>query len=946
MTDHPETLTADPQVLRPRRALRACFGAVIAALCVSACGQPASGPVTEPATTNTTEAEPTAQPPADPLAELRAEAPDGPLPQGVTPTAYTLDLVLNPRQERFSGVAQITLMLDEAMEGVWLHGKLLDVPLASVDTGATDTGAADQVPAIYTEVLDSGVARVSFREAVGPGEVTLTLRYTAAFDTQLAGLFRVQEGADWYALVKSESIQARRAFPGFDEPRFKTPFDISLTVFEGDVALSNTPVAAREPAAAGGERVVFETTPPLSTYLLSMAVGPFEEVAHPGLAPTDIRPRAVPVSGWARRGKGADMNYIMSLTTAMVEAFETKLGAPYPYAKLDIIAAPDWPSGATELAAAPTYREDIILVGDDPAAGAARRVFEIHAHEIAHMWFGDFVTMPWWDDLWLKEAFAVWGEAVAGMIMEPDAGFEMDPVRNALRGFESDALASARAVREPIAGNDDIRNAYDSITYSKGPAILAMAESYLGERVWQEGLQAYFVRFADGVADADDFYALMGEVSGDPRVAAMLESFIERPGAPLVTAELMCDDEEGPRVALSQSRYAPLGSSISPTETWTAPVCVRAVFDEESQARACVLMTDPTAVIALESRACPAWMMPNADADGYYRFGMDAAGWSALEAAFDDLTPREALAVVDSAAAAFEAGEVDAAALLRLFERAAEHPNRHVATAPLDALDRIRGAVAEASPQTEAYLAAFVQRVYGPRLRTLRDREPTPERALLASRLERSLALSGRDAELRADLAARAAAFVGLDRARDPEALSSDDYGLAVRVAAEDLGAPFVDAVLASRIEIDDPAFDRAALSALAYADAPDVAARLRAYALSDAAPARDAYSLILGQTRNADTRAAAWAWLDDNFAEVVQKVPAQWRRNLPRMAAAFCSSDKAAELDALFETKGALAPGHGRALDQTREAIALCAALRTAKAEEFAAALQASANP
>lgn len=860
-------------------------------------------------------------------------APNGKLPEGVRPLHYQLDLTIDPREERFGGTAAIRIELDEPSDGFWMHGNNLDVQAITV----TPEGG-EPVPATYEQVLDSGVARIGFAETVPAGEATLTVVYDAPFDPALSGMFRVQEGEAWYSLVKSESIQARKAFPGFDEPRFKTPFDVTLTIPEGNVAIGNSPTTSREPAGDGMERVRLETTRPLPTYLISLAVGPFEEYEIADLPPNDIRERAVPLSGWARQGKATEMAAIMGLTRSFIETYERVTGIPYPYTKLDVIAAPDWPSGATELAGAPSYREDIILSAGPPSPRQQRRIVGIHAHELSHMWFGDYVTPPWWDDLWLKEAFAVWAEPIAASDLFPDAGYELDAQRTAISGMRADSLASARAVRQQIESNDDIRNAYDGITYSKGAAVLNMTAAYLGQEKWRAGLNRYFREFADGVADSRDFFRVMGEAAGDADFEESLKGFIERPGLPLLETELVCNGTDGPRVAVRQSRYAPLGSPIESAMQWIVPVCI-AHGGDEGHGETCALVRETTAGIPLTTGACPAWIMPNAGGDSYYRFALPADQWSALIAHFGELAPAEALMAVDSASAAFEAGAAHADVLLNVIEAAAASDDPAIAGAPLDSLGRYVSDLTEEGSEARADATAFAAGLYRERYVALQDAQDEEAR-VLHQRLQDFLALTARDQALRTHLADAAAAFVGMEGDPDPEALTADEYRAAARVAVEDIGPSFVNAFLEARDAIDVPAFESSAMYALGWSDDPETAARLRELALAEATEPGDAFRILSAQMANDETRDAAWNWLREHPEAVSRKVPSQYRRRVPGLGGAFCDASRIAEVDAFAEEHAALFPGYERGIAQAKERIALCQAFREAKAEELRAEL------
>ena len=338
---------------------------------------------------------------------LQAQAPVGPLPRVASPLSYDLTLRVDPRELNFGGTAVIRVSLSEAAGGIWLHGQGLDVSAVRLRAGAAEFEGR------WVDVLPSGVAWLSFQRRLVPGEVTIEIDYTAPFDANLSGLFRVEEQGDAYALAKSESVQARKFLPGFDEPRYKAPFKVSLIIPEDDVAITNSPELRREPADEGFVKIDYKETRPLPTYLLSLAVGPFDEVEVAPMPPNDIRSWSVPLKGYTRVGRGEQIAYALETAPEIVRVFEEAFKVPYPYEKLDIVAAPQWPSGATELAAAITYRETRILYGESSGPAVRRSLLDVHSHEIAHMWFGDLVTPPWWDDLWLKEAFASWGTMVS-----------------------------------------------------------------------------------------------------------------------------------------------------------------------------------------------------------------------------------------------------------------------------------------------------------------------------------------------------------------------------------------------------------------------------------------------------------------------------------------------------------------------------------------------------
>ncbi|MEM7663033.1 MAG: M1 family metallopeptidase [Pseudomonadota bacterium] len=862
---------------------------------------------------------------------LETPAPFGRLPSNVRPVAYEVELRVDPRETTFGGVANIAVELDHPSDGVWLHGN--DLRVASVFANGNE--------ATYEEVLDTtGVSRIIFDRFFPVGTVDLEITYEADFDRNLAGLFRVEEQGDAYALAKSESIQARRFLPGFDEPGFKAPFDISLIVPEGYEAISNTPAISRSAASEDGfDVVVFDTTRPLSTYLLSVAVGPFDVVEYPDIPNNDVRDTAIPLRGFARRGRGEDLKRALDTTAELVEIFETALNQPYPYKKLDIVAAPAWPSGATELAGAITYRESRILLDENSGPAAYRAMLQIHTHEIAHMWFGNLVTPPWWDDLWLKEAFATWGTPLSLTQFRPDAGHDVDATVRAISAMDLDSLVSTRAVREDILRNRNIRNAYDSITYSKGMAVIAMADTFFGPDLFRLALGRYIAEFADGEADSPNFYDVIGRVTGEPKMTEVFESFVEQKGVPLLSVAPVCEPERR-GVILEQSRYAPLGSRIDTADTsWKIPLCVAYGLADGTRGRKCSILEDKMKTfLEFEAQSCPSYILPNADGAGYFRWSLAADSWTSLTENFDELSTSEALSTVDSAVAAFKSGESDVDSLITVMEVAARYRDRRVAIAPMSTLEYLVNSLGGANGIEQ--LRSFAAGLYRPEFNELKDSNNADE-VVLAAQLESFLALTAKDEEIRRELAENAVRFIGLRGDRDPAALTSDRYEAALIVGVQDLGAEFFEALVGAGDSIDDPRFDAARAVALSATIDSELSQEVRDLALSGSLGPRETDDLIRGQMFNPETRDATWNWLRANYSELVGQLPSQWRRRTPDYASVFCDVDKVGELEVFFEEVGDLAPGYERALAQTAESIELCAALKEARADELIEALQ-----
>lgn len=850
-------------------------------------------------------------------AVLAGIAPEGRLPATAYPLAYRVALDIDPRRTDFSGRVEIDIGLRNAANGIWLHGLGLDV------LSVTARAGGETLEAEWYQVSDTGVAWVGFPRRLEASRLTLAIDYQAAFDTGLAGLFRVQSQGQWYALAKSESIQARRFLPGFDEPGFKAVFDVALTIPEGMQAIANTPETARAPAGEGFQTLYFAPTRPLSTYLLSVAVGGFEKVVREDLPPGPYREAPVPLAGFARPGKAGELAFALDLTPQMVAIFEDMLAQPYPYDKLDLVAAPQWPSGATELAGAITYREGRLLVGPNAGPGLKRSVSEIHAHEIAHMWFGNLVTPPWWDDLWLKEAFATWSETAVLSLMEPGAGHELTAISDGLRAMALDSLDGARAVAEPVARNADVRSAYDAITYSKGQAVIRMIDTYFGPETLRPALGRYIADHADGEADSDDFYRSVSKASGEPAIGEVFRSFVTRPGVPLVSVETVCGRGSA-KLRLSQSRYRPIGSALSSGEgEWTIPVC--SVWkDGANQGRACTLLDREAKTIDLPGTVCPQWVVANAGGAGYYRFDPGPESWQALTGDLPALEASEALVSLDSAWAGVLSGRLPAGIYLDLLGAGLRHEEPSVLMAALAAWEEI-------FRRLDGGDGALRERAAGQLAGVSAGPGDEAEMRLTAFRA-RFLADEGLRAGLRAQLDAFLNGRAGLP---------TDLYLTALRIDVEDGGRPAFERARQLILTEDDALLKQAAADAIGAApetwQGDEIIDLIRAGAVSQ----QVTYSVLAGLMQNPRQREHVWAIIAADLPGLAVHLPAQTRRAMARLAGPLCDASRASELSGLFAGGERILAGHERALAETRQSLIQCEAQR----DHLEAALAALAD-
>jgi cytosol alanyl aminopeptidase len=387
--------------------------------------------------------------------------------QDVSPTHYQAELNLNPDQQQFSGTIQIGLDVRKPLTTLWLNASNLAIGQASLTAAGTS-----RVP----KVSSSGMDFISFQfdTPVPAGPAELRIEYTGKVRRDTGGVFRLQDLGNWYILTQFESTDARAAFPCFDEPAYKVPWQLTLHVPAQYQAVSNT-LVARETSEGNTRTYVFKETKPLPSYLIAFAVGPWEFV-DAGTAGKNH----VPVRIVVPKGRKEEAQYAAEVTATILTRLEDYFGIPYPYEKSDQVPIPA-PFGAMENAGMVTYGQSLLLAKPATDSIQRQRNYAITAaHELAHQWFGDLVTTAWWNDIWLNEAFATWMEQKIPAEWKPEWKTSLDDVQTLLGAERQDSLVSARKIRQEIVSKGDIDNAFDGITYDKGAAVIGMFERWMG----------------------------------------------------------------------------------------------------------------------------------------------------------------------------------------------------------------------------------------------------------------------------------------------------------------------------------------------------------------------------------------------------------------------------------------------------------------------------------
>jgi alanyl aminopeptidase len=845
-----------------------------------------------------------------------------------------MTLGIDPSAKEVTGEGEIDLVRDVgSAPPLYLHGEKLRIESAVFVPAAP---GAPAIPLSTTELPDGMLAFLPLdaTRTLPAGRGTLRLRWRAPLVRDDAkGAFVQELDGVPYAFSQFEPLGARRVFPCFDEPAFKVPWQLTLLVPRGLVALSNTPVAAERDDGLL-HRVEFAPTPALPSYLVAFAVGPFEMLdAGKTAAGAPIRV-AVP------RGHAEEAAIPVEDTAPLLARLEDYFGTPYPFAKLDLVPIPDtaWFS-AMENPGLITYYAPILLTKPADRTYLDRRVYALTAaHEMAHQWFGDLVTMAWWDDTWLNEGFAAWMSTRIVAAWKPEWHEDLRAVVSRTRVMTIDSRAASRRVREPADDWNGFEDAFDGITYTKGQAVIAMIERWVGPEVFQKGIRLDLARHARGNARYDDLVAALGEASGRD-VGLVFGDFVNRTGVPYVDFSLVCEAGHKPRLELRQERFVPLGSTLDRGRTWHVPISVRWQAGRAS-GRAQTVLEGTTGHLELDAPACPDWVMPQDGATGYYRWKLAGAPFERLRSArvLRSLPAAERLEVASSIGALVSAGELPYRRSVEMAMALADDPERQVRELAIAAGSGWEDWLA---PDLLPTYRAWVRKTFGRATQkaglTPRPGESEDER-MLRGRLLRRMVDDGNDPALSGEVTARA--WKWLD---DRTSLAPELVDTVLDLAALRGDARLHDRYLAEARKAN-AAHDQAArvrfIQALASFRDLELARRSRELVLGDELPILESYRLLWAGT---DTRAGqkeAFDFLVAHYDAIMARLPAEMRVNLLSVGST-CEAAGLARAKEFFAARVPREVSGPRAYASFVEREELCIARHSADLDSFVAFLR-----
>jgi puromycin-sensitive aminopeptidase len=797
------------------------------------------------------------------------------LPRGIAPRRY--DLVVTPDLDAsaFEGEVTIEAEVLEATETIVMHSVDLDLSSVWVRSGDGTT-------------IDAGVGHDSEHETITldlgrtlePGEIEIHLAFRGELNDHLVGFYRSTFRRDdtemELAVTQFESTHARRAFPCFDEPAFKAVFGITLVVADDLLAVSNAAEIDRVPDGEGRVRVRFADTMVMSTYLVAFVVGPLETTET---VVVDGRDRPIPLRVVHMPGQGELCEFALEVAAAGLRFFEDYYDLPYPGDKVDLVAVPDFAFGAMENLGCIVFREVLLVI--DPLEATPQelqRVADVINHELAHMWFGDLVTMKWWNGIWLNEAFATFMELKASDAFraEWDVWSTFGIARAA--AFDTDSLRSTRPIEYPVRTAADAEAMFDVLTYEKGCSVVRMLEQYLGEEAFREGIRRYLHLHAWSNTETTDLWDVLENSSGEP-VRRIMDSWIFTGGHPLVEITL-----DGGELLLSQRRAALSAEVSDEGSRWPVPI-VAAVGTDDVSDTTRVLLEEP---LRLDAPQGLRWVQANVAGNGFYRcLPSDGLRRGLAEAGG---TPLERFGLLDDTWFAVRAGllGVDAArdTVATVASRERDPTVWRCIAAICDELANLLG------PANLTETAGWVRELVTDA--RARFDEPDAATGRCAEVVGVLMSLGGTVGDDPAVLATARGLF------GRPDTIDPAIAAAALKVVATHASAEEYDEVLRRWREASTPQEEQRHLGALATVREPELFAHTLALAFGEVRT-QDAPYLLRQALHNPGQGPSAWGLLTTRWADAIERFPSS---GLPRMLEgirSFTDEDLAAEVSAFL---------------------------------------------
>ena len=831
------------------------------------------------------------------------------LPGGANPDHYALTVNMNFPNNTYDGDETIDLTLTKPSNTITLNALEIDFHEVTI------TAAGQTQTAKVSSDAQNEMATFTVDKQLPAGAATVHIKFTGHLNEKLRGFYLSTYEGRKYEVSQMESTDARVAFPCFDEPAYKAKFDITAIVDKGDTAISNGEIVSDTPGPGDKHTIKFSPSPKMSSYLVALTVGDWK-CASDQVDGIKLNVCTVP-------GKENLTRFPLDATMAILLYYNNYYAMKYPLPKLDQIAVPDFQAGAMENWGTIIYRETELLIDEKTnSIGAKQNVADTIAHEVAHQWFGDLVTMKWWDDIWLNEGFATWMTPHPVAQWKPEWMENQDVVDNTMRSLGVDSVQNTRPIHQEAETRGEIENLFDGIAYGKTAAVLHMLESYLGHDTFSAGVNLYLKEHAYGNATASDFWDAMTRSSKQP-IDQIMPTFVMQPGAPFVGVEAKCEGGNT-TLSLSQKRYleTPAAFNEPNDQIWQIPVCAKGVTETSAGKQECFLLTQRQQQLTL--KGCSSFVFPDAGALGYYRFDYDTAAMRQLGNAVEHvLTPEERIVLVSNEWALMRIGKHNVGDYLALADQLKNTPGSDLLEAFSRRLDFINDhMVTDADrPQFQAWL----RNALSPMMQQLGYAgrpSDTPEQKEKRSILFRTLGNIGEDPAV-----IQQASTLVQQYMKDAASVDPTLAGAVVAVAARHGDAQLYEQYKAQLQKVKSPQEYYRFFYGLAEFPQQVLLKQTLASTLTPEVRGQDLYVLIK-LLADPVTQNATWDFMRQNFDELMKKTGGGLGGVgvFLEGARTFCSAEKATELKQFFDQHPF--PGTERNQREAIESINSCVEL------------------
>ena len=830
------------------------------------------------------------------------------LPANARPDHYRLALTPDIKAATFSGNETIDLTLAAPSKTITLNAIELQIQSVSAN--------GQQGTVTYDPAKEQ--ATFTFASTLPAGHVALKTAFTGILNDKLRGFYLSKTATRNYAVTQFESTDARRAFPSFDEPALKATFEITMTVDQGDTVISNTNIISDTAEAPGKHTLTFAQTPKMSTYLVAFLVGDF--------ACTDGKSEGIPIRVCSTPDKVKLTHFALQAAEHFLSYYDTYFGIKYPMPKLDLIAIPDFEAGAMENFGAITYRETDLLINDDDAINARKRVASVVAHEMAHQWFGDMVTMQWWDNLWLNEGFATWMQDKAANDWHPEWGFPQDVAGELDDTLNYDAARTTRTIRARAETPAEIAEMFDGIAYGKAGAVIGMIENWVGPDVFRQGVHNYLAAHLYANATAEDFWNAQTATSHQP-VDHVMSSFVEKPGVPLLTfgnqqaaglpvsvKRFFLDPDAGPHAAGDKRDVEQASADAA---GWTIPVCIKT-----SGVPVCQLVNANTA--AVTPPAAP-FFYANAADKSYFRVAYSPSQLKSITASAETaLTVPERIGFIGDRWALTRAGQGSVGDFLDLALALKSDPSAQVLDTTLSTIAQIRTRIAD--DDDRARLDRIILAQYGPVYAALGPDDKhaandSYDQQQIRTELFGALGTAGDPAILAHAKELTGELFAG------KKVTEQDLIDTSVALSAATGDEEFYNSILTVSQKATDPGLQSETQQVLTRFRNPALVIRTLDYAVSGKVRNQDSWILLAVELSQRETRDIAWPWVQQHWDQVKAQLTTASGANLVSATGSFCTVEQRKEVASFFSTHKVDAAE--RSLSKALDSIDACVRLR-----------------